>query len=132
MTTKNTEVILEVGSTTTTITYTDWDMTSGYLRRIDSKILPTDGCLDSIQVDAFSSSNAKSCMLLRDLPFNAGITKFNALPKLVIRITPEGHKDCNKTNTCVYNIVNGLCLDKFVIENIGKVFFADKYKQNTK
>jgi len=34
------------------------------------------------------------------------------------------------TNSCIRNIKNGKCKDPFVIENIGKVFFADKYKDN--
>ena len=39
---------------------------------------------------------------------------------------------CNAQNRkkCLRNIKSGKCKDKFVIENIGKVFFADKYKDD--
>lgn len=33
---------------------------------------------------------------------------------------------------CLNNIASGKCTDNFVIEHIGKKFFADKYKEHTK
>ena len=33
-------------------------------------------------------------------------------------------------NQCFRNIENGKCKDPFIVENIGKVFFANKYKEN--
>ena len=41
----------------------------------------------------------------------------------------EDHMDeCAKQ--CFRNIENGKCKDPFVVENIGKVFFEKKYKEN--
>ena len=37
-------------------------------------------------------------------------------------------EECAKQ--CFHNIESGKCEDPFVIENIGKVFFEEKYKDN--
>jgi len=42
-------------------------------------------------------------------------------------ITNNSESKCSY-HDCFNNIKNGKCIDPFVIENIGKKFFADKYK----
>ena len=51
--------------------------------------------------------------------------------KIDLRYKPEHECGC-KRDDCFGNIESGKCTDAFMIEHIGKRFFADKYKDRQK
>lgn len=50
---------------------------------------------------------------------------------LNLYMTNHGKNKCSYRD-CFNNIKNGKCTDSFIIENIGKKFFADKYQDKEK
>ena len=51
--------------------------------------------------------------------------------RLNLYMTNNSNSKCHYRD-CFNNIRNGKCTDAFIIENVGKKFFADKYKDKQK
>ena len=65
------------------------------------------------------------------------VNKNNFPEKQLLDIIPDSRTHsplctARGSSGCIKNIKNGKCLDPFVRENIGKVFFANKYKDDNK
>ena len=101
-----------------------------YVKEIAAKkIIPQSSCVHHICAlcnvrDSISTILWHDQNTLKPQKFNSGA--------LDIHITMVNHRNCTRQD-CFNNIKNGKCTDEFVIDIIGKKFFADRYPNaNTK
>ncbi len=101
-----------------------------YLHELTSnKLVPNDSCVRHFSAK-FVNKYSAEVSLSRNYNYpcpNAPREKKSA--DFIICMTNMNNCKCAERD-CLNNIKNGKCVDPFVIENIGKKFFADKYKEN--
>lgn len=108
--------------------------------------IPYENALTYIQSFNYTTIPDNSCIFEFDIRLNykkdysthmnrwTAITTKNELANSQLSICYRLNtklKNCTCSN-CLQNIASGKCTDSFIIENIGKKFFADKYKEKTK
>ena len=103
-----------------------------YVRSIASKgQIPEDSCLYKIIAD-LQFTNSAQILLSHDECIQCGDIKQKESGKLDITVIMTNGRKCSRTH-CFENIRNGKCIDKFVIDIIGKKFFPEQYKnKNTR
>ena len=90
--------------------------------------IPEESCISSINA-YFRSKDNISLYITRD---RSHIPTEDNSGNFTIYIENINGCKCS-TRNCMNNLADGKCTDRFVIEKIGKKFFADKYKdENTK
>lgn len=84
--------------------------------------IPSESCIYTLTLHC---RNNKTLPLTR----LSGNTSLSFDNNLDIHFTTNPRCKC-QIEECLRNLAAGECSDKFMIENIGKKFFADKYKDN--
>lgn len=101
-----------------------------YYTKIDTTPIPKDSCIynlystlyKKIIINAMPNENPMEWERHQKHMLNIQFCNPGKFGKCDLSYNPLAH--------CFENIKNGFCRDIYVIENIGKVFFADKYKNN--
>ena len=97
-----------------------------YLRGLENVgKIPGDSCVYCINAQ-FVHSDSEAISLSRNQLRQPQLSE-RASGELQITIQRTNGKKCHSQN-CFANIQNGKCIDKFMIDVIGKKFFAEKYK----
>ncbi len=105
-----------------------WAEIKKYIEFLSTKVIPDDSCVYDLEVDAHE---------IRSLGFNAERggaplpRESHRQPQARIHINITNSKNCG-TAHCLENIAAGKCKDAYIIETIGKKFFADKYAKKVK
>jgi len=99
-----------------------------YLHELTTtKIIPDDSCVRYLSAK-FVNKYSAEVSLSRNYQCPNAPREAKSGDFVVCMTNMNNCKCCERD--CFNNIKNGKCTDPFVIENIGKKFFADKYKEN--
>ena len=103
-----------------------------HLRKLSAIAIPDDSCLYDLFADLYVNRHY-SMYTFRPLSWRTipHMTNTKTLHMNIRANLNDATVKCDKLY-CIQNIASGKCRDKFVIENIGKVFFADKYNAKTR
>jgi len=98
-----------------------------YYTKIDTTPIPKDSCIYNLYTTLYKK------IIINAMP-NENPMEWERHQKHMLNIQfcdPGEYGKCdlsyNPLAHCFENIKNGLCRDKYVIQNIGKIFFPDKY-----
>ncbi len=101
-----------------------------YARRLSEVQIPYNACAYMLQIDVVNNQQCTAVAHSQNSSFD-NLFRFASAAKMVyINLALGGAAKC-PPSMCLEHIAAGKCTDAFVIEHIGKKFFADKY-QNTK
>ena len=88
------------------------------------KNIPYDSCLADIDIRLEYSGNMAMHLSRDSNGVNSNKKDYASDMKIFVQTVHD--RDCPRQE-CLNNIQNGKCTDRFVIDIIGKQFFADKY-----
>ena len=95
--------------------YMDIESLNEYRKSLKNIDIPASSCIKALSIDFHQTDNIDK-------------TDKTSTARLIVSVWPVAPKcaiqDCAK---CTTNIINGKCTDAFVVDLIGKQFFADKY-----
>lgn len=96
-----------------------------YIKQLSAnKVLPMGTCVHHMSARFYNTDKVYT-YLVQDQP-NTGVPSEEHNSWFEIGIGNTAGQKCSKYD-CFNNIKHGKCTDPFVIETIGKKFFADKY-----
>ncbi len=128
LTDQPTKILLQTETQEIKLGETSWDHAKQFQQELAVK-LPNNSCMNVVttQLRHGVCTESTSTRLASRGVFDTGATT----PELTISLLWADECKCS-TRKCLGNIRNGKCTDPYIIEHIGKKFFADKYAQKTK
>ncbi len=101
------------------------------LRDLSNTAIPDNCCLYDIIADVYQNIRY-STYTFKPLSWrNTPNFTHTATPSMSIRATLNIPTKCDRS-LCIKNIASGKCRDEFVINNLGKKIFAEKYAKKCK
>ncbi len=129
-TNKKVDASLIIGRKRLVLGQMSWDEAKAYQTELTTP-LPMDGCIDILKTELHAEVHITGENLCY-APKSSKIWEHAPVTQLKIEATRNKSKCFAVVHECLNNIKNGKCTDPYVIEHIGRKFFADKYAQKTK